>query len=36
VIDDEREALRLELVKLYADTLKDGLGILGIVAPERM
>ncbi len=36
VIDDEREALRLELVRLYADTLKDGLGILGIVAPERM
>ena len=36
VIGDEREALRLRLVTLYADVLKDGLGLLGIQAPERM
>ncbi|CAN5645402.1 arginine--tRNA ligase [soil metagenome] len=36
VIGDEREELRLRLVSTYADTLKSGLGLLGIVAPERM
>lgn len=36
VIDDSREAERLWLVKRYADTLKSGLGVLGIVAPEKM
>jgi arginyl-tRNA synthetase len=36
VVGDEREALRLRLVTLYADVLKDGLAILGISAPERM
>jgi arginyl-tRNA synthetase len=36
VIDDEREAHRAGLVKLYADTLKNGLGILGIAAPDSM
>lgn len=36
VIGHEREALRLRLVSLYRDTLARGLGILGIVAPERM
>jgi arginyl-tRNA synthetase len=36
VIDDEREALRLQLVARYADTLKNGLELLGIVAPEQM
>lgn len=36
VIGDEREALRLGLVETYADTLKDGLSLLGIHAPERM
>lgn len=36
VIGDEREALRLQLVELYADVLRDGLGLLGITAPDRM
>ena len=36
VINDERQAIRLQLVQLYADILKDGLGLLGIEAPERM
>lgn len=36
VIGDEREAARLYLVSRYAETLKDGLTILGIQAPERM
>lgn len=36
VIDDPRQAIRLTLVKDYADTLKDGLELLGITAPERM
>lgn len=36
VIDDERQALRLSLVKNYAETLKNGLTILGIDAPDRM
>ncbi len=36
VVGDEREALRLALIGTYADTLKDGLELLGIHAPERM
>lgn len=36
VIGDERQAIRLQLVGLYADVLHDGLGLLGIAAPERM
>lgn len=36
VIGDERQAIRLQLVGLYADVLRDGLGLLGISAPERM
>ena len=36
VIGDEREAMRLGLVETYADTLKAGLELLGIHAPERM
>jgi arginyl-tRNA synthetase len=36
VIDDPREATRLKLVELYADTLKSGLELLGIPAPEKM
>ena len=36
VIGDERQATRLGLVTHYADTLKSGLSLLGIVAPERM
>ncbi|HEU4984421.1 MAG TPA: arginine--tRNA ligase, partial [Nitrososphaera sp.] len=36
VIDDAREAIRLTLVQTYADTLKAGLELLGIHAPEKM
>jgi len=36
VIDDPREAVRLSLVEAYADTLEDGLGLLGIHAPDKM
>jgi len=36
VIDDDREAIRLGLVRKYAETLKSGLGLLGIVAPDKM
>ena len=36
VIGDEREMIRLSLVRLYADVLKDGLETLGIVAPDRL
>ncbi len=36
VIDDERQVLRLGLVKKYAQTLSDGLRILGIHAPDKM
>lgn len=36
VIDDPREALRLQLVKKYADTLKNGLLLLNISAPDHM
>jgi arginyl-tRNA synthetase len=36
VIGDERQAVRLTLVSHYADTLKNGLELLGIIAPERM
>ncbi len=36
VIGDEREAVRLQLVLCYADTLKQGLNLLGITAPDRM
>ena len=36
VIGDERETLRLSLVETYAETLKNGLTLLGIHAPERM
>lgn len=36
VIGDLREAVRLGLVRRYADTLKHGLGLLGVTAPERM
>ncbi|MDB5169945.1 MAG: argS [Candidatus Saccharibacteria bacterium] len=36
VIGDEREALRLQLLHYYANTLHDGLALLGIVAPEQM
>lgn len=36
VVGDEREALRAQLVLLYADVLKDGLELLGLGAPERL
>jgi arginyl-tRNA synthetase len=36
VIDDPRQDLRLGLVERYANTLKHGLELLGITAPERM
>jgi arginyl-tRNA synthetase len=36
VIGDGRQAERLYLVEQYADVLRDGLGLLGIAAPDRM
>jgi len=36
VVGDPREAIRLTLVQLYADTLRAGLDLLGVVAPDRM
>ncbi len=36
IIDDEREPERLYLVERYTAILKDGLGLLGIDAPERL
>jgi arginyl-tRNA synthetase len=36
VIGDDRQALRLSLVGIYADTLKGGLSILGIASPDKM
>jgi arginyl-tRNA synthetase len=36
VIGDEREGIRLKLVVKYADVLKNGLGLLGITAPDKM
>lgn len=36
VIDDPREELRIQLVSKYAKTLKSGLSLLGIHAPEKM
>jgi arginyl-tRNA synthetase len=36
VMGDKRENLRLGLVALYADVLSDGLGLLGIAAPDRL
>jgi len=36
VIDDPRQEIRIKLVELYGQTLKKGLGLLGIEAPERM
>lgn len=36
VIGDEREPLRLLLVRVYAAVLKDGLHLLGIPAPDRL
>lgn len=36
VVGDDKEAHRIALVSLYADTLKAGLAILGIDAPDKM
>jgi arginyl-tRNA synthetase len=36
VIGAERQVIRLQLVKYYAETLKSGLSLLGITAPERL
>jgi arginyl-tRNA synthetase len=36
VIGDEREAVRAALVEAYADTLRNGLELLGITAPNKM
>jgi arginyl-tRNA synthetase len=36
VIGDERENIRLKLVDKYASVLKNGLGLLGITAPDKM
>ena len=36
VVGDGREAGRRQLVEQYADVLKHGLGILGIVAPDHL
>ncbi|MDO4870578.1 MAG: arginine--tRNA ligase [Candidatus Saccharibacteria bacterium] len=36
VIGDQREAIRLKLVKKYRDILANGLNLLGIEAPEKM
>jgi arginyl-tRNA synthetase len=36
VIGDKRQSIRLHLVLLYADILKNGLALLGISAPDKM
>lgn len=36
VVGDAREGVRVELVRRYADVLKNGLSLLGITAPDRM
>ena len=36
VIGDDKEVHRANLVSLYADILRDGLGIMGISAPDKM
>jgi len=36
VVGDPREAARVQLIARYAGVLKDGLGLLGIAAPDHM
>lgn len=36
VVGDPRSHIRTGLVRVYADTLKNGLGLLGIHAPDKM
>jgi arginyl-tRNA synthetase len=35
IVGDKRQTIRLQLVRIYAEALKNGLSILGIPAPER-
>jgi arginyl-tRNA synthetase len=36
VLDDPRQDIRVKLVATYADTLKKGLQLLNIAAPDKM
>ena len=36
VLGDPRQAIRLKLVKAYAEVLKNGLGLLNIAAPDKI
>ena len=36
VVGDPREHIRIRLVKSYTKTLKEGLNLLNITAPEKM
>jgi arginyl-tRNA synthetase len=36
VVGEPRQATRLALVAIYAETLKKGLGLLGIASPDKM
>lgn len=36
VVGDARETLRISLVQRYAETLRSGLALLGIIAPDKM
>lgn len=36
VIGDPRQQIRLQLVEQYADTVRSGLELLGVAAPEKM
>jgi arginyl-tRNA synthetase len=36
VIGESRQAIRVQLITHYANTLKSGLALLGITAPERL
>lgn len=36
VVGDDREDIRVKIVESYADTLRDGLALLGISAPDKM
>jgi len=36
VVGDAREAVRVHLVRLYADVLQDGLNLLNIAAPQHL
>jgi arginyl-tRNA synthetase len=36
VLENPRQSIRLALVQHYAETLKSGLNLLGIAAPDKM